>query len=270
MSSSRQIGNIITPLYIVDNTDQTKKIGFTVSSISTATTRTITWPDMNLTPLGDSSTQTVTNKTINASNNTISNIADANIATIAAINPTKIGNGDVNATQLSYLNSTTSNIQTQFSGKANTVHTHVSSDITNFSASVDARITLQAGTANGLATLDSTGHLPIGQLTVGGLQYMGIWNASTNSPTLTSGVGTSGYLYVVSTVGNTTIDGNSTWALGDWILFDGSHWDRILNSAAVTSVNSKTGSVVIVATDITSGQFGNAPNILHQLIFKIC
>src|SRR5579885_916237 len=255
--ATRSIPNLLTPLAIVDNVDQTKRVAINVSGISTNTTRTISWPDMDLTPVGTTTVQTLTNKNIDATTNTLVNINNACIASTAAINPTKLGNGDVNATQLSYLNSTTSNIQTQINGKANTIHTHVASDVTHFNSSVDARITLQAGQANGLATLDATGHLPIAQLSVGGLQYKGSWNANTNTPTITSGVGTSGWLYIVATPGNTTIDGVNTWALGDWVLFNGTAWERILNSNAVSSVNGKTGAVVLVATDISSGQFAN-------------
>ena len=42
---------------------------------------------------------------------------------------------------------------------------------------------------------------------VGGLSYQGTWNASTNTPTLTSSVGVSGYYYVVDTAGSTNLNG---------------------------------------------------------------
>jgi len=61
----------------------------------------------------------------------------------------------------------------------------------------------------------------------GGLRYLGLWNASTNTPTITSGVGTTGDFYIVSVSGTTTIDGNSTWNAGDWIIFGTSTWQRI-------------------------------------------
>lgn len=65
-----------------------------------------------------STTQTLTNKTIDADNNTISNIGDTELS--SGINANKIGNGDVDNTELSYLNGVTSSIQTQLNSKAST------------------------------------------------------------------------------------------------------------------------------------------------------
>ena len=51
----------------------------------------------------------------------------------------------------------------------------------------------------GVATLDAGGKVPTSQIPLqGDLNYQGAWNASTNTPTLTSSVGTKGYYYVVS------------------------------------------------------------------------
>src|SRR6056300_1394878 len=62
------------------------------------------------------STQTLTNKTIDADNNTITNIGDSELS--SGISATKIGNGDVDNTELSYLNGVSSAIQTQLDTKA--------------------------------------------------------------------------------------------------------------------------------------------------------
>ncbi len=62
----------------------------------------------------------------------------------------------------------------------------------------------------------------------GGLDFVGLWNASTNTPFLTNGVGTSGQFYV-TTVGG-TVDfgaGSITFTLGDWVIYDGVYWDKI-------------------------------------------
>jgi len=57
--------------------------------------------------------------------------------------------------------------------------------------------------------------------------YQGTWNASTNTPTLTSSVGTLGFYYVVSTAGSTNLNGISTWAIGDWAVYNGSAWQKV-------------------------------------------
>jgi len=49
--------------------------------------------------------------------------------------------------------------------------------------------TRDAGSANGVATLDAGGKVPVSELpaaVLGALSYQGTWNASTNTPTLTS------------------------------------------------------------------------------------
>ena len=101
--------------------------------------------------------------------------------------------------------------------------------------------TKDAGVANGVATLDSSGQIPLSQIPpLGDLNYQGSWNASTNSPTLTSSVGTKGYYYVVSVAGTTNLNGVTDWQVGDWAVFNGSVWQKIDNTDAVTSVNGKT------------------------------
>ena len=62
---------------------------------------------------------------------------------------------------------------------------------------------------------------------IGALNYKGTWNASTNSPTLTSGVGTKGDYYVVSVAGSTNLDGTTLWGVGDWAVFNGSIWQKV-------------------------------------------
>ena len=62
--------------------------------------------------------QTLTNKSIDSDNNTITNIANADIKSAAAIDATKIHDGTVSNTEFGYLNGVTSAIQTQLDAKA--------------------------------------------------------------------------------------------------------------------------------------------------------
>lgn len=79
----------------------------------------------------------------------------------------------------------------------------------------------------------------------GGLSYQGTWNASTNTPTLASSTGVNGYYYIVSTAGSTNLDGITDWQIGDWLLFNGTVWQKIDQSNLVTSVNGQTGAVSV-------------------------
>ena len=87
-------------------------------------------------------------------------------------------------------------------------------------------------------------------LLTGAIVYQGTWNATTNTPTLVSGTGTKGYLYKVAVAGTTTIDGISTWYVGDSIVFDGTVWDRIEGGITeIVSVFGRIGAVVGSAAD---------------------
>jgi len=99
--------------------------------------------------------------------------------------------------------------------------------------------------------------------------YQGTWNASTNTPTLTSSVGTLGYYYVVSTAGSTTLNGISTWAVGDWAVYNGSAWQKVAASGSsafsTLTVTGLTGymyangaSAVTAATTIPNAGLTNS------------
>jgi len=70
-----------------------------------------------------SSTTTFTNKTIDvdATGNSITNLADANIKAAAAIDATKIADGTVTSTEFQYINTLSSNAQTQINSKQATI-----------------------------------------------------------------------------------------------------------------------------------------------------
>ena len=84
----------------------------------------------------------------------------------------------------------------------------------------------------------------------GGLSYQGSWNASTNTPTLTSSVGTNGNYYIVSVSGSTNLNGITDWLIGDWAIFNGSVWQKIDQTNTVTSVNGQIGAVSLAYADL--------------------
>jgi hypothetical protein len=70
--------------------------------------------------------------------------------------------------------------------------------------------------------------------------YLGTWNASTNSPTLASSVGpgSPGSYYVVSVAGTTNLNGISDWSVGDWVIWSGSVWQKLEGGATTITVGS--------------------------------
>ncbi len=73
----------------------------------------------------------------------------------------------------------------------------------------------------------------------GPLTFRGSWDANLNSPSLSSGVGTNGDVYVVSVNGSTNLDGITDWKATDWAVFDGpnSVWIKVDNTEAAVGAN---------------------------------
>ncbi len=114
--------------------------------------------------------------------------------------------------------------------------------------------TSQKGANNGVAELDAGGKVPVSQLPSSLMSYEGTWNASTNTPTLVDGTGDAGDVYIVSAAGTQDLgSGSFSYAIGDWIIYNGTIWQKSSNSNAVVSVNSQTGVVVLDSDDISEG-----------------
>lgn len=112
----------------------------------------------------------------------------------------------------------------------------------------------EKGAVNGVATLGATGKVPSAQLDISGIPaFQGTWDANTNTPTLASSTGTAGHFYKVTVAGTTTLDGISSWAVGDEAIFNGSVWQKIPGASAVSSVNGQTGVVTLDTDDISEG-----------------
>lgn len=80
---------------------------------------------------------------------------------------------------------------------------------------------------------------------IGALNYKGTWNASTNTPTLTSSVGTKGDYYVVSVAGSTNLDGQTLWGVGDWAVFNGSIWQKVDGGSTGIFTDVTTGNLTV-------------------------
>jgi len=256
--------------------------------------------------VGTTQTQTLTNKTISGSSNTLTNIPNASLVydsvninsvdfTLGAVQlvgpdwilPSYAGN----AGKVLTVNPSASDVQWNVvSGTGTVTSVDVSGGTTGLTATGGPIVTsgtitlggtlalanggtgattasgargalglgsaaeLNAGVAGGVATLDGGGTVPTSQLpaaVLGALKYQGTWDANANSPTLASSVGTQGYYYVVSVAGSTNLNGITDWKIGDWAIYNGTAWQKIDNTDAVTSVNGYTGTVVLTNTDIS-------------------
>lgn len=82
---------------------------------------------------------------------------------------------------------------------------------------------------------------------LGQLSYKGTWDASSSTATATSK--TMGDYYVCSKGGRYNPDGTQiatgaeAYAVGDWAVYNGTSWDKVDNTDAVTMVNGQIGSV---------------------------
>jgi hypothetical protein len=100
--------------------------------------------------------------------------------------------------------------------------------------------------------LDSGGKVPVAQLPNSIMEYLGTWDASTNTPTLANGTGNAGDVYICSVAGTVNFGaGPITFAAGDWVVYSGSIWQKSINSNSVASVNGQTGAVVLYTDDIS-------------------
>lgn len=119
---------------------------------------------------------------------------------------------------------------------------------------INTLIPSQTGNAGKFLTTNgtTTSWATVGGGGGGGLTYQGTWNASTNTPTLASSTGTNGDYYIVATAGSTNLNGITDWQVGDWLLFNGSVWQKIDQTNSVTSVNGQTGAVSLTYTDVNA------------------
>lgn len=130
-------------------------------------------------------------------------------------------------------------------------------------AAIGAIATTAIGAANGVAGLGADGKVPTSQLpavAIGGMNYQGTWNASTNTPTIPTATSSNkGFYYKVANAGATNVSGITDWQVGDWIVSNGSAWDKIDNTDSVSSVNGATGAVTI---STITGNAGTATKLL--------
>ena len=263
--------HVLTGTIPVDNggTGASTLTGYVKGNGTAAMTASATVPSTDITGLGTMSAQNANSVNITGgsiSGTTVGGYVPTTTTITAGTGLT--GGGDLSANRtLAIANTTvtaaaygsasktltaTVNAQGQLTALADT-----NIAITNTQVSgLGTASTKDAGAALGVATLDSSGKVPVSELpaaVLGALSYQGTWDASTNTPTLTSSVGTKGYYYVVSVAGSTNLNGITDWLVGDWAVYNGTAWQKVDNTDAVTSVNGFTGAVSLTTTNIAEG-----------------
>jgi hypothetical protein len=109
------------------------------------------------------------------------------------------------------------------------------------------------GQANGYPSLDSSSRIPLAQLPTSVQTLKGNWNASTNTPTLADGTGTSGDTYRVSVAATRNLgSGNISFGVDDRVVYNGTTWEKWDTNDAVTSVHGRTGAVTAQAGDYSA------------------
>ena len=87
----------------------------------------------------------------------------------------------------------------------------------------------------------------------GSLIPQGSWNASTNTPDIT-GTTETGYYWIVSDAGSTSLGGITDWEVNDWAIKTATGWAKVDNTDSVLTVAGRTGNIVLAISDITGLQ----------------
>ena len=103
------------------------------------------------------------------------------------------------------------------------------------------------GAPGGYAELDGGGKVPASQLPNSIMEYQGVFNASTNTPTLANGTGSPGDVYRVSVAGTVL---SLELAVGDYVIYNGSTWEKSDTTDSVASVSGRTGNITLTKADV--------------------
>jgi hypothetical protein len=97
----------------------------------------------------------------------------------------------------------------------------------------------------------------------GAVTFKGGWNASTNTPTLINGTGTTGWMYIVTVGGTRNLGaGSLTYAASDLLIYDGTTWIQVAANNGVVSFNTRTGAVTLTSGDVTTALASTSANYI--------
>ena len=115
---------------------------------------------------------------------------------------------------------------------------------------------LPINVANGIPQLDSSGKILVSQLPNSVMEFKGVWNAATNTPTLANGTGNAGDVWLCNVAGTVNFgSGPITFAVGDYAVYDGSAWNRSSGATGTVtsvSVTESSDALTITGSPITT------------------
>lgn len=147
-------------------------------------------------------------------------------------------------------------------GTANGAQTFpISFDITDGSITA-SKLNNMGATAGQILKFDGTNWIPSSP--VSSVLYLGTWDPVTNTPAIINSPSVnSGEFYIVSHLG--VING-VTYNVGDWLMSDGSAWNKInATNFSVASFNGRMGAVVPLANDYTWAMIDKTQSKLEQI-----
>jgi hypothetical protein len=133
---------------------------------------------------------------------------------------------------------------------APTFRTLSGADISDFATKIDVST---KGQANGVVPLNASVKIDpvyLPNSVTGAVIYKGTYDALNGNPTLPSASSSQGYYYVVNTAGSNPM----SLSVGDWVISNGTSWDKVANGGAVSSVFGRTGAIVATTGDYTTDQ----------------
>ena len=128
-----------------------------------------------------------------------------------------------------------------------------SADFTTFN---NKQSTSEKGAASGYAPLDANQKVPSANLPdsiVGAVSYQGTWDAQNNNPALPNPTTVQGHYYVTEVPGTYL---SNAYSIGDWVISNGTVWEKVDNTQNINSVFGRTGNVVADAGDYSTFYLG--------------
>lgn len=229
----------------------------------------ITWANVKAFLGGwyDTATRTVTNKNLTSATNTFPTFNQNTTGSAAKLAPGRLINGvlfdgsaDITVADATKEPKITAGTTAQWWRGDKTWQTL---DAATVPALANYQLKSEKGVANGYASLDSGGKVPVAQLPSTLMEYKGVWNAATNTPALANGTGDVGDVWRVGTAGTQL---GVTFDVGDYVIYNGTTWEKSDTTDAVASVAGKTGVVTLVKADVGLGNVDNTADAAKNVL----